>query len=417
MKKIALFLLVVFFAVIGFAKTNLEVLWMGWPTDKVMTLVNEFQAANPDISVDVQLVPYGQLFQTIEVRLSGNSSTPDIFIVDGPLNPSYAIRGNLLALDEYFSEEELAPFFDASIETATFDGKLYSIPYTTSSAGLYFNKEIFDEYGIPYPPETPGERLTWEEVAEIAKKLTIDEDGDGTPEIWGLIIEQVDRPYQLFPLVQSLGGELISPDGLSTAGYLTSEEFLEAADFYWNLFNGLKVSPQGLNDSSISREYFGNGKAAMMLGADWNINRLGQFEELEFGLSPHPYFEGGEAVTPTGSWHVGINANTKNVDASVKFVKFLTSKEALAEWNQLFGHLPARMDSYDLLEKEFSKPEWQILFYEMDNTATARPITPGYLQYELILRETFNSIHYGSDPEQALKDAETRIDRELRKFK
>ncbi len=417
MKKVLLVSLIVLFVAIGFSQTKLEVLWMGWPSDKVMTLVNEFEDLNPDIDVDIQLVPFSQLFQTIEVRLSGSSSTPDVYIVDGPLNSSYAIRGNLLELDEYFSEEELEPFFDSSIETATFNGNLYSIPYTTSSVGLYFNKEIFDEYGVPYPSETPGERLTWEEVSEIAKKLTIDENNDGDNEIWGLIIEQIDRPYQLLPLVQSLGGEVISSDGLSTAGYLTSDEFLEASEYYWNLFNEWKVSPQGLNTSSIAREYFGNGKAAMMLGADWNINRLATFEGLDFGLASHPYFEGGEAVSPTGSWHMGINSKTKNVDAAVKFVKFMTSKEAIAEWNQLFGHLPAREDAYELLVEEFSKPEWQILLYEMNNTAKARPVTPGYLQYELILRETFNSIHYGSDPEQSLKDAETRIDRELRKFK
>lgn len=417
MKKILLLCLIFLFVIIGFSQTKLEVLWMGWPSDKVMTLVNEFEELNPDINVDIQLVPFSQLFQTIEVRLSGNSSTPDVYIVDGPLNSSYAIRENLLELDEYFSEEELEPFFDSSIETATFNGNLYSIPYTTSSVGLYFNKEIFDEYGIPYPSEIPGERLTWEEVAEIAKKLTIDENNDGDNEIWGLIIEQIDRPYQLLPLVQSLGGEVISSDGLSTAGYLTSEEFLEASDYYWKLFNEWKVSPQGLSTSSIAREYFGNGKAAMMLGADWNINRLSTFEGLEFGLSSHPYFEGGEAVSPTGSWHIGVNSKTKNPEAAVDFVKFMTSKEAIAEWNQLFGHLPAREDAYELLEEEFSKPEWQILLYEMNNTAKARPVTPGYLQYELILRETFNAIHYGSDPEQALKDAEIRIDRELRKFK
>ena len=46
-----------------------------------------------------------------------------------------------------------------------------------------------------------------------------------------------------------------------------------------------------------------------------------------------------------------------------------------------------------------------------------RPLTPGYLEYELILREAFNSIHFGADPKSTLEDASRRIDRELSKYR
>ena len=56
-------------------------------------------------------------------------------------------------------------------------------------------------------------------------------------------------------------------------------------------------------------------------------------------------------------------------------------------------------------------------FNEMENTAVPRPVTPGYSQYELMLREAFNSIHYGADPKKTLEDAAIRIDRELRRYR
>ncbi|KUK81158.1 MAG: ABC-type sugar transport system, periplasmic component, partial [Mesotoga prima] len=59
--------------------TTLEVLWMGWPQDQVMQVINAFKAANPGIDVDIQLVPFGQLFQTIEVRLAAGDGTPDVY--------------------------------------------------------------------------------------------------------------------------------------------------------------------------------------------------------------------------------------------------------------------------------------------------------------------------------------------------
>ncbi|MCB1224162.1 MAG: extracellular solute-binding protein, partial [Mesotoga sp.] len=168
------------------------------------------------------------------------------------------------------------------------------------------------------------ERLTWEEVAEIAKKLTKDTNGDGLTDIWGLVIEQIDRPYLIFPMVQSLGAKVLSDDGLESQGYITSDEFVEGITFYWKLFNEWKVSPQGLNDSAISREYFGTGRAAMMLGNEWNLRRMLQYPDVDYGLSPFPYFEGGVAVTPTGSWHVGINSKTKKLEEALAFTKYIT---------------------------------------------------------------------------------------------
>lgn len=412
-------LLIVVFLMSGviLSATNLEVLWMGWPKDKVMQLIDTFTEQNPDISVDIQLVPFGQLFQTIEVRLAAGDGTPDVYIVDGPNTASYAARNYLLPLNEYFTDEEIANWFNASIEEGSYNGKFYSVPYGTSAAALFYNKKIFEENGIPFPSVNIEDRLTWEEVSELAKKLTIDGNADGITDTWGLVIEQIDRPYLLFPLMQSLGAEVLSPDGFVSNGYITSDKFIEGSEFYWKLFNEWKVSPQGVSDSAIAREYFGTGKAAMMLGNEWNLRRLEKFPDTKYGVIPFPYFDGGVPVTPTGSWHVGINSKTKNIDAAVKFTKFITNRESIATWHKLNGIAPARSDVYEALPEIFDNEMWDLFKYEMENTAVPRPVTPGYSQYELILREAFNSIHYGADPEKTLKEAAIRIDRELKRYK
>ena len=351
------------------------------------------------------------------MRLAAGDGTPDVYIVDGPNTASYAARGYLLALDDYFTDEEMDDWFSASIEEGSYDGKFYSVPYGTSSAGIFYNKAIFEEYGIPFPPEGIDERLTWDEVVEIARALTKDTNNDGITDIWGLVIEQIDRPYLIFPIVQSLGARALSSDGFVSQGYINSKEFIEGTTFYWKLFNEWKISPQGVPDSAIARENFGTGKAAMMLGNEWNIRRMSQYPSVEFGLTPFPYFEGGAIVTPTGSWHVGINSKTRKLDEALKFTKFITGKEAVITWHMLNGIAPARYDVYEALPEVFGNPMWQTFLYEMEHTAVARPVTPGYSQYELMLREAFNSIHYGADPKKTLDDAAIRIDRELRRYK
>ena len=417
MKKCVLAVVFAILAIGAFGAETLEVLWMGWPKDQVMQLIDDFEAKNPDIKIDIQLIPFGQLFQTIEVRLASGSGTPDVYIVDGPNTASYAARKYLLPLDSYFSPADKKAWFDSSIKAGTYNGEFVSVPYGTSSAGLFFNKEIFQKYGVPFPSEKLDGRLTWDEVVELAKKLTIDVDKDGKTDIWGLVLEQIDRPYLIFPMMQSLGAELLSPDGFKSRGYITSDKFVAAATFYGKLFNEWKVSPQGIGDSAIAREYFGTGKAAMMLGNEWNITRLAKFPALKYGLSPFPYFKGGKPVTPTGSWHVGVNSKTKHKEEAIKFLKYITGKEAVIKWYKLNGVAPARPDVYAALPDTFSNPMWKLFLSEMSNTAMGRPITPGYSQYELILRETFNAIHYGAEPKKALNDAAVRIDRELARFK
>ena len=99
------FLLGLFLLATLLSAATLEVLWMGWPKDQVMPLIEEFQKQNPGVEIDIQLVPFGQLFQTIEVRLSSGGGTPDVYIVDGPNTASYAARGYLLPLDVFFSTQ------------------------------------------------------------------------------------------------------------------------------------------------------------------------------------------------------------------------------------------------------------------------------------------------------------------------
>ena len=89
----------------------------------------------------------------------------------------------------------MAGWFPATIDSGTYEGKLYSIPYATSSAALYFNKELFAKAGY----EVPKERWTWEQVAEAAAQIQETLRAMGYADVWGLVIEQIDRPYQLLP--------------------------------------------------------------------------------------------------------------------------------------------------------------------------------------------------------------------------
>ncbi|MCY4527054.1 MAG: extracellular solute-binding protein, partial [Anaerolineaceae bacterium] len=175
-----------------------------WPSEEVIA---EFEAENPDIKVEVETLGFNAMFEQIQVRLGGGAADPDVLSVDVPVTAGYGLRGWLLPLDDVFSDEDRADWLPAAVTAGTYNGELISAPVSNSTQLLFINSDLFEAAGI----EVPGvdDRLTYEQIADIAVQLTQDTDGDGITDQWGLNWEQTVRIYQLQPLAVGLGGQSI----------------------------------------------------------------------------------------------------------------------------------------------------------------------------------------------------------------
>lgn len=392
------------------------------PYDTAMpVMVEAFEKANPDIKVKVEYLPTKSIYEVVEVKLGAKEATPDVLFVDAPLVAAYVNKGYLAPLDSYYSADELGQYVDVCRNYGSSGGKLYAAPFVNSSQVLYYNTRIFDELGIPHLSKDPKDRLTWEQVVEIAKKCTIDKDGDGNPEVFGLGIAQISRPYQMLAIPESAGGQPIGEGGLTVSGVLTDESWVKACQFIQDLFNTYKVAPKGVSASDMLA-YFPSEKIAMLIGPDYNHLAYSKNADLKWDYAPYPYFEGGKPVTPTGSWCLGINTASKNKDAASRFIKFLTLYPGCIDWFQIDGHLPANKKTLEFVASNDKYTKWPfdifaLIDYESKNTAVARPLTPGYLEYESLLTTAFEDIRNGSDVKTTLQNAEVQIDRTLRKYK
>jgi ABC-type glycerol-3-phosphate transport system substrate-binding protein len=405
--------------------------------EHMQEVIDAFEAANPNISVELETYPFRQLFEIIEVRMGGQSSDVDVISVDVPLVASYSVRGFLHPLDAYFTPEELeATWIPASVNAGRYGEQFMAAPQNNSTQFLYFNRQLFEEAGVEPPPgivadtsvdagvveEIVNGRWTWEQVVEAAEALTADTNNDGAPDTWGMLFDQVSRPYQILALPESLNQPSISPDGLQTEGFLNSENWVRAATFYGDLFNALQVSPKGVGPDQ-SYELFSAGNLAMFVGGEWNVPRFSAIEGLDFGVAAHPFFADGRVATPTGSWHVGISAFSQKQEAAAEFLRFLTlSPEGSRIWFDAHGHFPsttALLEALDTDEAYADYPlgAYRLGGYEARNTAVPRPQTPGYLEFEDILATTLEDIRNGSEPAQSLDGAVQRIDRALARYR
>jgi ABC-type glycerol-3-phosphate transport system substrate-binding protein len=391
-------------------QTTLKVVWMGWPDGHVLPLMAEFEKRNPTIKLAVERMPFQQIFQALEVRLNARNADPDIYIVDSPLTASYASRGHLMELDSIIDRKRFAP---SGLAAASYNGKIYSAPFGSSMQVLFYNKAMFNAAGIAPPSADPAARWTWEQVVEAGRKMA-----KPSENIWGFTFEQQERPYQLLPLGQSLGGTALSQDGFKATGFIDGPAFVEGFTFMQKMYTEAKISPPGQFDPTLTPELFGTGKCAMMVAGTFVFDTLkSKFPNLDFGVAPHPYFAKGKPVTPTGAWHFGVNPRTQQKAAATQFVTDMLSDDMNALWFKLRPYVPTLNAVWDREAASFGSDLWKIAKHDVQNTAIPRPATPGFREYEDILRVALRDIQSGAGVQAILTAAAQKIDREVAKYK
>lgn len=376
-------------------------------------VIGGFEDAHAGITVAYNNYPFDQLNSVLQSRLQSEDTTFDCFAVDQPRVPAFAARGYLADLTDRVGDVE-GQVLPTAYEASQYDGKLYSLPIWTSEQVLYYNTALLKKAGIEPPGTDPEKRWTWEETFSAAKEA------QGSEAKWGLVFSQVNRYYQLQPLPESLGGgpglrgpDLLEPD-------ITNDAWVEAFEWYRRTFaEGL--SPRGVPPEQ-NAALFAAGDVAFYVGipSDPTIGEAKENGQLDWGIGAHPYFEGGEAVTPTDSWSWGINPFVEDQEAALEWLKYvaLTKKGAL-QGAQNVPVLPAQNEAFreylDQIRTEPTEPDGvaDLIDYELENTAVHRPRTIGYVQFEEVLNTAFDDISTGADVVPTLRRASEELGREL----
>ena len=371
-------------------------------------VIAAFQAANPGIVVTYESVPFAQLNDILQTRLGAGDPTPDVFTADQPRIPALASRGFLLDLTEQVGEiDDLV--LPSSVEASTVDGRLYALPVSTSTQLLYYNRALLEAAGLTPPLPDPEARLTWEQLAADAQAAQ-----EAGAE-WGVMFDQVSRVYQFLPLPESAGGGngVAGDDALEPA--IANEGWVRAADFYGMLFaDGL--APRGVAPEQTP-DLFANGEVAYFVGGPWWIPLFAGTEGLDYGVAPHPFFEGGEPVTPTGAWSWGINPNSQHPEEALAFIQFATlEEEGALETASGIAIPPANLAALDryLAQESFTTENiagvGDLIRYELENTAVIRPRTVGFIQFEEIVGQALEDIRNGAPAQATLEGAAQQLE-------
>ena len=291
-------------------------------------IIQQFEDANPKIIVQLEPVSGRDYYARLLTQLSAKAA-PDIMQIGDDAVPSFVEKGAFVPLDDYIKKNniDLSIYLPGLLDPGKIDGKQYLLPKDYSTLAVYYNKKIFDQYKVAYPKAD----WTWEDFQKTAQALTIDENKDGTPEIWGAQLPAAwTTGFEYW--VAAAGGSLISPDGKKFVGYMDSEAVQTAVQFYADLYNKYKVvpPPADMNAFGGGNQEFANGKAAMSLFGRWPQSGLLKNPNVDLGVINPPAGAKRANVLFWGGF--GIATSSTAPDSTFTFLSYYTGADASKIW-------------------------------------------------------------------------------------
>ncbi|MEH7083525.1 sugar ABC transporter substrate-binding protein [Neobacillus drentensis] len=346
MKKWLIMLLTVVVGLLGLAGCSdstsgnskdgkVEITYGFWDKKQVPAveeIVKLFNKKYPNIKVKTELTPYGQYFQKLETAATGGA-LPDVMWMNGAHVEQYAEGKVILPLSDLAKKDNfsLDNYPKSLIDLYTVDGKVYGIPKDFDTTGLWYNKKIFDEAGVPYPDET----WDWNKLKEAAKKLTNKDKG-----IWGYGA-LMGNQGGYYDFIWQNGGYIISDDGKSVG--FDRPEAIEALKYNISFIKeGLSPTQAKMTETAAS-ELFSSGKIAMMFDGPWMVPEYKNNPDLNVAVVP----KGKQRAVAIHGLSNVIAANTEHKDAAWKFVQFLSSKEAAEVYAKTGTVIPAYNGTQD----------------------------------------------------------------------
>lgn len=377
------------------------------PPETFAAAIAAFEAANPDIKIASERVPSDSMNAQVEARLSAKDPGIDVYAVDSPRVPAMAARGYLLNLESLHAAID-AVTDEPGRSAITYNGEYWALPLWTSTQMLFYNVDLLSNAGIPAPSSAEADRLTWEQVVDLATKAQ----AAGAEK--GLALEQGASYYQLQSLFESAGAGpgLTGPDLLTPD--LANPKWIETAEWYKKLFED-GLAPRGIPGAQINA-LFTDGKMPFYVGGPWNLANF-QKSGVNYGVAAVPYFEGGKPITATGSWAIGISPFTDQLDAAKKFAEFITLDPEGSYLTAKDLPIPpvnleafkTYIDKLATIDPVVGPMVREVMTYELAHTAVARPRSIGYVAFEEILNKAFSDIRNGADVKSTLESAQAQV--------
>lgn len=279
-------------------------------------VIKEFETQNPGIKVEILHVPQ-DYFKKLHL-LFASRTEPDIIMINNLNIPEYSKF--LYDLTD-FIEKDL--FFDKSIQSVSFGGRVYAVPRDCSGLVIYYNKTLFDKCSLAYPDKN----WTMEDLFKTALLLS-------NNNFWGISYEP--SVYYAQPFMHYFGGGVFKNG--SFAG--DSFESLKGVSWYKELAYKYHCAPipSEVGGKTLAQMFL-EGKIAMHISGRWMVPKYTACAKFSWDVINFP-----EYFTSSDSTGWAISKRSKHKDSALKLLLFLSSKESIEAFAKSGLIVPARKD-------------------------------------------------------------------------
>ncbi|TCL61924.1 carbohydrate ABC transporter substrate-binding protein (CUT1 family) [Hydrogenispora ethanolica] len=355
--------------------------------DAFKSIVHDYNASQDKVEVVPEYIPLPELKKQLSIGMAGDD-LPDLVTVDNPDQAAFSAMGVFEDITQRLAKwKQVNKFFKGPIQSTIYNKRQYGLPFYSNCLALFYNETMLQEAGVK-PPRNFGQ------VMEATKKLT-------TKEHYGLAIcaaRSEEGTFQFLPWLIASGGNFAKLDDAKAT---------RALQMWTDLVKKGYMSKEVINWGQPDVEkQFAAGKAAMMINGPWQISNLKKdAPDLKWNVALFPKDK--KEASVLGGYNIAI-LKGKQVNESFQFLTYLCSKNVMAKFCRLSGHLPARSDvaQDDTWQKD------PILKTFMDQMKYAMPRGPhpkwpefsGAIQ--IAIQEALSGF---KTPAQALKDASKKV--------
>jgi multiple sugar transport system substrate-binding protein len=317
----------------------------------------------------LEIVDNSQAYDVLATQIaSGNS--PDLV---GPVGVRgrESFPGAWLDLTPYLEANnyDLTDFDPALVEFYQTNEGLVGLPFAVFPSFLVYNKDLFDEAGLPYPPAeygTPyvdenGEEQPWDidTMSQLAKKLTVDANGNDATMAefdandivqWGFgtMWRDIRGRVTMFG-----AGNLIDENGNASI----SENWRTGIKWYQDAMWKEHFYPNGpYGPSALLGEgnWFDSGNLAMAQTQLWYEGCCLTSLEADWDLAAIPSYQG-KVTASLNADTFSIPKGSKNPEAAFAVLSYLLSPEVSGQLAGIYGGMPARISLQDGFLNEFGE--------------------------------------------------------------
>lgn len=279
------------------------------------TLIEKFEEENPDIEIEQVNVP--DPTTVLQTRMS-TGDMPDI-LSHWATDPVFKEMVNNDMLVDLTDQDFMKNVKPDMLDGVEYDGKAYCLPISTNAAGIFYNKDIFDQNGLEVP-------TTYEELIADCQKLKdagivpfafFNQDSHSGQTVELLQVSDIPDFEDAFAKIYDGSAKVSDYEGFRTA----AEKIVELNQY-------AQDDPFGTTyEQAISD--FANGETAMIIGGIWMIPTINEDNpDLNYSTCAFPASEGMTTKVPYQNDHcLAISSTCKNKEAALKFLAFMAEKE------------------------------------------------------------------------------------------